>query len=61
MSEEIYTRDSNDIFFLNDKNVVSSWNDNGSKGINPIPSKAFFKEVYNELSDEDKGLQEQID
>ena len=40
-NETIYTFDSDDIYFLNDKNIVSAINENAR--INGIPSQVLFK------------------
>ena len=57
-NETIYTFDSDDIYFLNDKNIVSAINENAR--INGIPSQVLFKQIYNELSSADKALSDII-
>ncbi len=57
-NETIYTFDSDDIYFLNDKNIVSAINENAC--INGIPSQVLFKQIYNELSSADKALSDII-
>ena len=44
-----YTKESNDIYFLNDKNISQLSGEGDSNGINPIPSLKLFNNAVSVL------------
>ena len=54
MSTEYTKNDTNNIYFLNDRNIATSLNDEIAK--NAIPSNELFKEKYNELTTTDNEI-----
>ena len=54
MSTEYTKNDTNNIYFLNDRNIATTLNDEIAK--NAIPSNELFKEKYNELTTTDNEI-----
>ena len=51
-----YTKESNDIYFLNDKNISQLSGEGDSNGINPIPSLKLFNDAVTALENTDIKL-----
>ena len=51
-----YTKESNDIYFLNDKNISQLSGEGDSNGINPIPSLKLFNDAVSVLENTDIKL-----
>lgn len=59
MSTEYTKNVTNDIYFLNDRNIATTLSDEIAK--NAIPSNELFKEKYNELTATDNKLDEKLE
>jgi hypothetical protein len=55
-----YTSDSDNIYFLNDKNIANGVDDECPAGFNAVPSQDAFVGKYKELSARDKELNDYI-